>query len=95
MVTVEKLRRELQDIDGRIEDLQETRYQVSADLGMVCGRVGLLRRLSVLWLQRDLTRQIQHLKLRRRMAHNCYVEAERREGGRAGRRAAGERQRGG
>jgi hypothetical protein len=85
MVTVEKLQRELRDIDGRIEDLQETRYQVIADLRMVRGRVGLLRRLSVHWLQRDLSRQIQHLYLRRRMVHNCYVEAARREGRRPSR----------
>ncbi len=80
MVTPDKLLQELRRIDRRIENLQETKYQIDADFRMVRDQAGWAKRLSVYWLQKDLARQVQYLKMQRRMIHNCYVEAKKAEG---------------
>ena len=80
MVTPDKLLQELHGIDRRIENLQETKSQVDTDFRMVRDQAGWVRRLSVYWLQKDLARQVQYLKMQRRMMLNCYVEAKKAEG---------------
>lgn len=79
MVASERLRRELDDIERRIEDLQEVRYQVEADFNAVREGAGWTRTVSVFLLRRDLTRRIQALKLQRDVARNCYAETRKYE----------------
>ena len=79
MVTPDKLLQELHRIDRRIENLQETKHQIDTDFRMVRDQAGWVRRLSVYWLQKDLARQVQYLKMQRTMIRNCHVEAKKAE----------------
>ena len=76
MPASDNLRRELESIEARIEDLQESLYRVDADLRAIRGRIGWLRALRVRALKVGIRRQIQELKPRRAAARACYAEAK-------------------
>lgn len=76
----ENIRRELKDIEARIEDLREVLYELDAGFCRLRGDVGWLGSLRVCALRTGLRRQIRELVLRREVARNCLAEACRYEG---------------
>lgn len=79
MAASENLKRELESIEGRIEDLQDTLCGVEG-LRAAGIRPGWLQVLGVRMLRTDLRRRIRDLEQRRRVVLNCYTEARRYEG---------------
>lgn len=75
----ENLRRELESIEGRIEDLQEVLYDTEETFRRVRRPPGWIRALGFRMLQVDLKRRILGLEQRRDMVRTCYAEARRYE----------------
>lgn len=74
MSASENLKRELENIECRIEGLQEMLCRVD-DLRAVGIRPGWLRLLGVRALRIDLRRRIRDLEQRRMVVRNCHAEA--------------------
>lgn len=75
----ENLGRELESIEGRIEDLQEALCYSEDDFRRVRGLSGWIRALGFRMLQVDLKRRIRGLKQRRDVVRTCHAEARRYE----------------
>ena len=76
MAASENLRRELESIEARIEELREDLHRLDADFRMVRGRAGWLWALRVRAMRVGLGRQVRELELRRGAARTCLVETE-------------------